>query len=103
MPDNAHVLAPISALQMHRIDAERMAAMRSYAEMYALAVMFLDWALNDPNIDPERRTGVMLRAVDFERLADHCGPHWRPADSADGKDVIQFIARAQLDHMLGRS
>lgn len=77
--------------------------MLSYAEMYALAVMFPDWALNDPNIDPERRTGVMLRAVDFERLADHCGPHWRPTDPADGKDVIQFIARAQLDHMLGRS
>jgi hypothetical protein len=77
------------------VDIDRARDYLDYAEMLALANLFEQWALHEPNIDEDRRTKLIQLCCDYERIAAHCGPEWR-ACLRDKSDPLHFIAGAYL-------
>jgi hypothetical protein len=77
----------------HLVDAIHALETLDHGALSALAALFHEWAFHDSNLNPDQRTQVLLWSIDYENLANYCGPDWRAPNPGSEPDARQFIAR----------
>jgi hypothetical protein len=90
--ENPLVNPPIT----HGTNPEAMRDELDYEEMIVLSGMFRRWAVYEPRLTPEQRTGMIGWSADLEQIAAWVGKGWQAPDPPE-RSLFKLMARLEQE------